>query len=1410
MKKLIALLSSAVFAALTFTAQAATYHVATTGNNANPGTPISPKRTIQAAINIAAPGDTVIVADGTYAPITTANKAITIQSVNGAAVTIIDGGGTARCATLGVSDYWWDWWWGTDTILTGFTLANGWASSGGGAVGGTLNNCTLAGNTADSDGGGAYNSTLNTCTVTGNTAYIGGGVYGSTLNNCTITGNTAGYAGGGASDSTLDNCTITGNTADVGGGVFGYGGNILNTCILTENRAYNGGGAYDVSMNNCILIGNTADNDGGGVCGFYSTLNNCTLVGNSAGRDGGGAYYASLNNCIVWGNTATGQTDNHINCTIAYSCTSPLPAGGGGGNTDLAPLFTDAANGDYRPGPGSPCIDTGNDSLIGGLTDLDGKPRLLGEAVDMGAYETGTPPAQMQNQLYVDETRTDNSGDGTTWGTAKRTIPAAIVIAADGATITVAGGTYAPIMTANKPITIQSANGAGATTIDGGGALRCATLGTDRPHTNTVLTGFTLMNGRLLQFGRGGGVCGGTLNQCALTANEANSGGGAYCSVLNDCTLTANTADDSGGGAYESTLNGCTLTENEAYYGGGTSYCTLNGCTLTDNEAYYGGGTSYGTLNGCTLSENLAFYNGGGAYDSILTTCTITGNSARSEAGGTYLSTLNNCLISGNSAYYGGGASDSILNSCMISGNMANDTGGAHYSTLNNCTITENEAIAYWNDYWEEWNGGSIGGTGYCTLNNCIVWNNTADDSYANHFDCTFAYSCTLPLPDSGDGNIDNDPHLTGGNRLSPGSPCIDTASDTRIAGLTDLDGKPRLLGEAVDMGAYEFGTPPAQMQNQLYVDEARLDNSGDGTTWGTAKRTIPAAIVIAADGATITVANGTYAPIATVNKPVTIQSVNGAGATLIDGGGTTRCATLGTGWPSTNTVLTGFTLTNGCVYGSGGGAYGGTLNTCTLTANTATIGGYPVLGFSAGNISTSTVPWENDMGEDEGAPPGNGGGACYSILNTCTLTGNKADCYGGGAYRCILTDCTFTQNEAGDGGGGAHTCVLTGCTLTENEAGYSGGGTAGSVLTDCVLTENTATWSGGGAVESELTGCTLTGNIASDFYGNGGGAAWSMLTDCTLTNNEAPWDGGGAYDSTLNNCTLTGNEAWQNGGGAYGGELTGCTLTDNTVGYSGGGSYDSTLNNCLLMENKADYYGGGASYGDLHNCLLAGNFASEGGGAYNAMLYNCTITGNDAYTCGGGAIDSEIGNCIVWGNTAGDEAPNYSGCTIDYSCTSPLPDGDGNIGGDPLFVDAANGNYRLRPGSPCINAGSSDLVDGTTDLDGNPRIIALIVDMGAYEWDGTAILTPYQQWLLDTGLVHDTPANHVQWLIDPNCVTNTLTARIHIIDGAPHITWEPNRPDRIYTVWGAPALDIPITTPTNNATRFFRVRVEE
>jgi hypothetical protein len=74
---------------------------------------------------------------------------------------------------------------------------------------------------------------------------------------------------------------------------------------------------------------------------------------------------------------------------------------------------------------------------------------------------------------------------------------------------------------------------------------------------------------------------------------------------------------------------------------------------------------------------------------------------------------------------------------------------------------------------------------------------------------------------------------------------------------------------------------------------------------------------------------------------------------------------------------------------------------------------------------------------------------------------------------------------------------------------------------------------------------------------------------------------------------------------------------------------------------------------------------------------------------------------------------------------------GTGNIDADPLFVDPDNGDLRLSPNSPCIDAGdNTDVPKGVLrDLDGNPRFVAdacagaggATVDMGAYEFQGTS-----------------------------------------------------------------------------------------
>ncbi len=90
-----------------------------------------------------------------------------------------------------------------------------------------------------------------------------------------------------------------------------------------------------------------------------------------------------LNNCIVYYNT---WFNYDADSTLNYCCTTPLPTTGVGNITN-APLFVDSGNGNLRLQSNSPCINAGNNAYVVGSTDLDGRPRIVGGTVDMGAYE---------------------------------------------------------------------------------------------------------------------------------------------------------------------------------------------------------------------------------------------------------------------------------------------------------------------------------------------------------------------------------------------------------------------------------------------------------------------------------------------------------------------------------------------------------------------------------------------------------------------------------------------------------------------------------------------------------------------------------------------------------------------------------------------------------------------------------------------------------------------------------------------------------------------------------------------------------------------------------------------------------------------------------------------------------------
>jgi hypothetical protein len=95
-------------------------------------------------------------------------------------------------------------------------------------------------------------------------------------------------------------------------------------------------------------------------------------------------YRGEVVNAIVWDNTAASSNHQFSGTAVRYS-SAPDLVHGMDGNITNAPRFISAT--DYRLGPESACIDAGSDLEVATGVDLAGKPRIVGTAVDLGAFE---------------------------------------------------------------------------------------------------------------------------------------------------------------------------------------------------------------------------------------------------------------------------------------------------------------------------------------------------------------------------------------------------------------------------------------------------------------------------------------------------------------------------------------------------------------------------------------------------------------------------------------------------------------------------------------------------------------------------------------------------------------------------------------------------------------------------------------------------------------------------------------------------------------------------------------------------------------------------------------------------------------------------------------------------------------
>lgn len=319
--------------------------------------------TIQAGIDTAQNGDTVLVDDGIYKGEGNVNidflgKSITVKSRNGAEATLIDCEEKleTRGFTFQNSE--------TDaSVLDGFTIKNGMYQKGSAiylnAASPTIMNCVIDGNGGNWGAGiTCFKSDpiITDCTimrnnlgisVRGDTVKFGFSYIGipskPTINNCIITENT-GVGIGCVLDAyaIIKNCTISQNgargvecnsfsgadittshiTENSGGGLkcVDYSRITIKNSIIDKNTAEEGGGIFcsatsSLFATDCVIANNTATKNGGGIWNLTrfgnAYVKHCTITQNSAGNRGGGIYVADrgnldMTNSIVWGNSSDG------------------------------------------------------------------------------------------------------------------------------------------------------------------------------------------------------------------------------------------------------------------------------------------------------------------------------------------------------------------------------------------------------------------------------------------------------------------------------------------------------------------------------------------------------------------------------------------------------------------------------------------------------------------------------------------------------------------------------------------------------------------------------------------------------------------------------------------------------------------------------------------------------------------------------------------------------------------------------------------------------------------------------------------------------------------------------------------------------------------------------------------------
>jgi hypothetical protein len=823
-------------------------------------------------------------------------------------------------------------------------------------------------------------------------------------------------------------------------------------------------------------------------------------------------------------------------------------------------------------------------------------------------------------------------------------------------------------------------------------------------------------------------VFSGTLGQAIIN--------GRASPTIRHCRFEDNASAVFNGANSEPLFEHCTFSGQRGFFEGAVysvnSSPTFVGCVFTDNQSRSGGAAifSYGgttTVDGCRFEGNRSERLGGAIRVELNAVLAVSRSS----------------FIGNHAADWGGAisvvnASGSISDS-LFALNRSNNRGGAlglegGRILIERCTVVDNIA--------RTGGGIQVGGPGLI-VSESILWGNRQTLAQTGREPAQVTFSPgTAPVIGrslidglaslSGNGNIAFDPLFidaeAGDFRLSRFSPAIDGGAEL-AAGSSDLDGLPRVVGGRVDMGAYEFQadlvipTPLRVLQGPESVTACSGDSvfitvsgeAGDGVSylWQVNE---------GSGWAVVPLGNGVYsvesgAGFSTLRIDPVARAMNGWLYRFIATGGDLQEPYESD--PAELTVsLPGVIFVKADAAGSNSGAdwqnaftsLGPALQAATRCSE---------IWVAQGIYS---LPPTGPLAMKDGVE-------IYGGFSGIEQTREERDW---ASQPTLLSASGFSSFFANNGlfAPISQSATLDGFIFT------SAGSSSGMVNTQASPTVRNCRFANHGnvAVSNTIGSHPLFENCV--FAGNAFGAidarsrSTITLSGCEFTGNKSSGTGGAIRlrDATavIEQCVFAGNQALYGGGAVALGE--GASVVARRCIFDG---------NLTFNEGAAILAEPGATGLEVSNSLFTGGSAFGGGAVSSyapATLINCTITANTAYSRGSafhaGGSSLSVLNSVVWGNSdtlsAGGDRElaqlQSSGTTVfvSHSILEGLSvhGGNNNSPYDPLFIAPSAGNFRPQENfSPAVNAGANAFIGGApTDLDGKPRLLFGVVDIGAYE----------------------------------------------------------------------------------------------